>query len=47
MAINVYEYGREGKYVFLFRYTYAGIRIINIRKIHSLNSNFLLITKVI
>jgi len=30
MAINVYEYGREGKCVFLFRYTYAGIRIINI-----------------
>jgi len=26
MAINVYEYGRGGKYVYVFRYTYAGIR---------------------
>ena len=27
----MYEYVREGKCVYLFRYTYAGIRIINIR----------------
>ena len=27
----MYEYGREGKCVCLFRYTYAGIRIINIQ----------------
>jgi len=27
MAINVYEYGRGGKCVYMFRYTYAGIRI--------------------
>jgi len=26
MAINVYEYGRGGKCVYMFRYTYAGIR---------------------
>jgi len=26
MAINVYEYGRGGKCVYKFRYTYAGMR---------------------
>jgi len=26
MAINVYEYRRGGKYVYMVRYTYAGIR---------------------
>ena len=26
MAINVYEYGRGGKCVYMFRYTYARIR---------------------
>ena len=26
MAINVYEYGRGGKCVYMVRYTYAGIR---------------------
>jgi len=26
MAINVYEYGRGGKCVYIFRYTYAEIR---------------------
>jgi len=31
MAINVYEYGRGGKCVYMFRYTYAGIRIINMQ----------------
>jgi len=31
MAINVYEYGRGGKCVYMFRYTYAGIRIIMIQ----------------
>jgi len=31
MARNVYEYGREGKCVCLFRCTYAGIRIINMQ----------------
>jgi len=25
MARNVYEYGRIGKYVYILRYTYAGI----------------------
>jgi len=30
-AINVYEYGRGGKSVYMFRYTFAGIRIINIQ----------------
>jgi DNA-directed RNA polymerase specialized sigma subunit len=29
MVIDVYEYGRGGKCVCMFRYTYAGIRIIN------------------
>ena len=31
MAINVYEYGRGGKCVHMFRHTYAGIRIINMQ----------------
>jgi len=31
MALNVYEYVRGGKCVCMFRYTYAGIRIINIQ----------------
>ena len=31
MARNVYEYGREGKYLCLLRYIYGGIRIINIQ----------------
>jgi len=31
MALNVYEYGRRGKCVYMFRYTYAGIRIIIIQ----------------
>jgi len=31
MAINVYEYGRGGMCVYIFKYTYAGIRIINIQ----------------
>jgi len=31
MAINVYEYGRGGKCVCTFRYTYAGIRIITMQ----------------
>ena len=26
MAINVYAYGRGGKCVYMFSYTYAGIR---------------------
>jgi len=26
MAIRVYEYGKGGKCVYIFRYTYAGIR---------------------
>jgi len=26
MAINVYEYGRGGKCVYMVRYTYAGMR---------------------
>jgi len=26
MAINVYQYGRGGKYAYMFRYTYAGMR---------------------
>jgi len=32
MAINVYEYGSAGKCLCMFRYTYTGIRIINIQK---------------
>jgi len=35
MAINVYEYGRGGKCVYIFKdvkYTYAGIRMINLQK---------------
>ena len=31
LAICVYEYGRGGKCVYMFRYTYAGIRIINMQ----------------
>jgi len=31
MARNVYEYGREGKCVCLFRYIYAVIRTINMQ----------------
>jgi len=31
MAINVYEYGRGGKCVCMFRYTYAAIRIITMQ----------------
>jgi len=31
MARNVYEYGREGKYLCLLRYTHGGIRNINIQ----------------
>ena len=30
-AINVFDYGRGGKCVYMFRYTYAGIRIINMQ----------------
>jgi len=26
MARNVYEYGRGGECIYMFRYTYAGIR---------------------
>jgi len=31
MAINVYEDERRGKCVCMLRYTYAGIRIINMQ----------------
>ena len=31
MAIKLYEYGRGGRCVYMFRHTYAGIRIINIQ----------------
>jgi len=31
MAIDVYEYGRGGKCVYKFSYTYAGFRIINMQ----------------
>jgi len=31
MAINVYEDGRGRKCVCMFRYTYAGIRILNMQ----------------
>ena len=31
MAINVYEYGRGGKCLCMFRYTYAAIKIINMQ----------------
>jgi len=31
MATNVYKYGREGKCVYIFKYTYAGMRIIMIQ----------------
>jgi len=30
MAINVNEYGTGGRCVYIFRYTYAGIRLVNI-----------------
>jgi len=30
LEINVYEYGREGKCVYMFRHTYAGIREMKI-----------------
>ena len=32
MAINVNEYGTGGSCIYIFRYTYAGIRIINMRQ---------------
>jgi len=31
MARNVYEYERGGKYIYILRYTYAGIREINLQ----------------
>jgi len=31
VAINVYEYGRGGKCVYMFRYTYAGVRLIKMQ----------------
>jgi len=31
MAVNVYEYGRGGKCVYMFGYTYAGIRQIQMQ----------------
>jgi len=31
MAINMNEYGTRGRHVYSFRYTYAGIRIINMQ----------------
>jgi len=31
MVINVHEYGRGGKCVSMFRYTYAGINTINMQ----------------
>jgi len=31
MAIDVYEYGRRGKCVYMLTYTYAGFRIINMQ----------------
>jgi len=31
MAIDVYGYGRGGKYVCMFAYTYAGFRIISMQ----------------
>jgi len=31
MAINVYEYGRGGKCVYTFKYTYKGIREIKMQ----------------
>jgi hypothetical protein len=49
MAINVYEYGRRGKYVYMFRYTYAGIRLINmqIEKEDRYISRVMLITRTL
>jgi len=31
MAINVFEYGRGGECVYIFRHTYAGIREMNLQ----------------
>jgi len=31
MAINVYDYGRGGECVYMFRYTYAGIREVEMQ----------------
>ena len=31
MALDAYEYGRGGKCVYMFTYTYAGFRIINMQ----------------
>ena len=31
MVINVYEYGRGGKFVYKFRHTYTGIREMRCR----------------
>jgi len=31
MVIDVHEYGRGGRCVHMFRYTYAGIKIINMQ----------------
>jgi len=31
MTRNMYEYEREGKYLCLSRYTYGGIRLINVQ----------------
>jgi len=31
MAMNVYQYGRGGKCVWLFIYTHAGIRVIDMQ----------------
>jgi len=31
MAINMYEYGRGGKCVCMFKYTYTAIRIITMQ----------------
>ena len=39
MAANVYKYGRGGKCVYIFRYTYAGMRMI-ITKIKKRNRHF-------
>jgi len=31
MAINVYEYGGGGKCLYMFRYSYAGTRVIQMQ----------------
>ena len=36
MAIIVYEYGRGGKCVYMFRFTYAGIREMKMKMGRSL-----------